>query len=98
MTSTIDQQNQLHMPAEIFNPNPVVFSTLKSAGRKADLSLHSLWINDDSSSENEADDVVEAIDQDEVFGTYGLPFQKCFYFSNVQLSMKYRTRSYSFDL
>ncbi|CAA7265356.1 unnamed protein product [Cyclocybe aegerita] len=55
------------MPAEIFNPNPVVFSTSKS-GKKPDLSPHSLWINDDpENDENDADEVVEAIDQEEIF-------------------------------
>ncbi|KAF8968408.1 hypothetical protein BDZ97DRAFT_1800445 [Flammula alnicola] len=54
------------MPGEIFNPNPVVFSTSKAAGRQADILTHSLWINDTSSSEDEADEV-EAIDQDEIF-------------------------------
>ncbi|PPQ67647.1 hypothetical protein CVT25_012675 [Psilocybe cyanescens] len=54
------------MPGEIFNPNPVVFSTSKSAGRQSDLLAHSLWINDSSQSEDEADDV-EPIDQDEIY-------------------------------
>ncbi|KAF9533519.1 hypothetical protein CPB83DRAFT_845415 [Crepidotus variabilis] len=52
---------------EIFNPNPVVFSTAKSAGRRSDLSPHSLWINDDSGSDSEVEDKIEPIDQDEVF-------------------------------
>ncbi|KAJ3507490.1 hypothetical protein NLJ89_g6278 [Agrocybe chaxingu] len=55
------------MPAEIFNPNPVVFSTSKS-GKKPDLPPHSVWISDDpESGENDADEVVEAIDQEEIF-------------------------------
>ena len=53
------------MPAEIFNPNPVVFSAPKA--RQSDLLAHSLWINDASASEDEADEL-EAIDQDEIFG------------------------------
>lgn len=53
---------------EIFNPNPVVFSTPKASVRKTDLPAHSLWINDDSKSEIDADDAVEPIDQDEIFG------------------------------
>ena len=55
------------MPAEIFNPNPVIFSAPKSAGRLSDLSAHSLWINDSSISEDEADER-EPIDQDEIYG------------------------------
>jgi len=55
------------MPAEIFNPNPVIFSASKSAGRPSDLSAHSLWINDSSLSEDEADET-EPIDQDEIYG------------------------------
>ena len=53
------------MPGEIFNPNPVVFSAPKA--RQSDLLAHSLWINDASASEDEADEL-EAIDQDEIFG------------------------------
>jgi hypothetical protein len=62
------------MAGEIFNPNPVVFSTAKAAGRQSDLLAHALWINETSSSEDEADEV-EAIDQDEIFGTQSPPFQ-----------------------
>ena len=57
------------MPAEIFNPNPVIFSAPKSAGRLSDLSAHSLWINDSSLSEDEADER-EPIDQDEIYGMH----------------------------
>jgi len=53
---------------EIFNPNPVVFSTSKASVRKTDLQAHSLWINDDSQSDIDTDDAVEPIDQDEIFG------------------------------
>lgn len=56
------------MAGEIFNPNPVVFSTFKISGRKADASVHSLWIHDTDQSDDETDEV-EAIDQDEVFGS-----------------------------
>ena len=55
------------MAGEIFNPNPVVFSASKNSGRKADVSVHSLWINDTNQFEDETDEV-EAIDQDEIFG------------------------------
>ena len=55
------------MPGEIFNPNPVVFSASKNSGRKADVSAHSLWIDDTNQFEDETDEV-EAIDQDEIFG------------------------------
>ncbi|PPR03526.1 hypothetical protein CVT24_007012 [Panaeolus cyanescens] len=51
------------MPAEIFNPNPVVFSTVK---RKLDVSAQSLWIDDVLLSEQESDDP-EPIDQNEIF-------------------------------
>jgi len=54
------------MTGEIFNPNPVVFSTLKASGRKVDVSVHSLWIDDANQSDDETDEV-EAIDQDEIF-------------------------------
>jgi len=55
------------MPAEIFNPNPVVFSTTK-AQRRTELSPHSLWVDDDGQDEVESDNSVEPIDQDEIFG------------------------------
>ena len=60
------------MPAEIFNPNPVIFSASKSVGRPSDLSAHSLWINDSSLSEDEADET-EPIDQDEIYGMHSQP-------------------------
>ncbi len=55
------------MPAEIFNPNPVVFAPTKSLGRKSELLSQSLWFDEHTSSDDEADDV-ELIDQDEIFG------------------------------
>ena len=55
------------MAGEIFNPNPVVFSASKNSGRKVDVSVHSLWIDDANQIEDETDEV-EAIDQDEIFG------------------------------
>ncbi|KXN91211.1 hypothetical protein AN958_02244 [Leucoagaricus sp. SymC.cos] len=54
------------MPTEVFNPNPVVFSPTKSIGRKSELLAQSLWIDEQTSSDNDIDDV-ELIDQDEVF-------------------------------
>ncbi|KAJ3564114.1 hypothetical protein NP233_g8503 [Leucocoprinus birnbaumii] len=54
------------MPAEIFNPNPVVFSPTKSLGRKSELLAHSLWIDEPTSSDDEVEDL-ELIDQDEIF-------------------------------
>jgi len=54
------------MTGEIFNPNPVVFSTSKTSGRKLDATVHSLWMEDTSQSDDETDEV-EAIDQDEIF-------------------------------
>lgn len=55
------------MAGEIFNPNPVVFSASKNSGRKGDVSVHSLWIDDTNQIGDETDEV-EAIDQDEIFG------------------------------
>ena len=55
------------MAGEIFNPNPVIFSASKNSGRKADVSVHSLWIDDETQFEDETDEV-EVIDQDEIFG------------------------------
>lgn len=56
------------MPAEVFNPNPVVFSPTKTLGRKSELIAQSLWIDEPTSSDDETEGV-EAIDQDEIFGT-----------------------------
>jgi hypothetical protein len=55
------------MAGESFNPNPTVYTPVKPAGRKSDLSAQSLWINDTPQAEDGVDEV-EAIDQDEVFG------------------------------
>ncbi|KAF9484881.1 hypothetical protein BDN70DRAFT_871859 [Pholiota conissans] len=56
------------MAGEVYNPNPIVFSTAKAAaGRQSDLLAHSLWINDSSSSSEDEAEEVEAIDQDEIF-------------------------------
>jgi hypothetical protein len=60
------------MAGEIFNPNPVVFSASKNSGRKVDVSVHSLWIDDTNQFEEETDEV-EAIDQDEIFGIPSIP-------------------------
>ena len=61
------------MAGEIFNPNPVVFSASKNSGRKADVAVHSLWIDGTNKIEDETDEV-EAIDQDEIFGTGSSPY------------------------
>lgn len=55
------------MPSEIFNPNPVVFSASKATGRHSDAFSRSLWINDPSQSDDDAEDA-EPIDQDEIYG------------------------------
>lgn len=56
------------MPGEIFNANPTVYAPSKPSSRKADPGNNrSLWIGDDSDTEDDSDDV-ELIDQDEVFG------------------------------
>jgi len=62
------------MSGEIFNPNPVVFST-KTSGRKIDLTAHSLWLNEAATSEVDADDI-DQIDQDEIFGKYSIAFRQ----------------------
>ena len=56
------------MTAEIFNPNPIVFSAPKSSGRKVHAPVNSLWIDGPNQSDDETDEV-EVIDQDEIFGT-----------------------------
>lgn len=61
------------MPAEVFNPNPIVFSTAKSDSRKLELSSQSLWLDDPSSSESESDQA-DPIDQHEIFGAPNLYF------------------------
>ncbi|KAG2020832.1 FAM96B protein, variant 2 [Coprinopsis cinerea AmutBmut pab1-1] len=54
--------------SELFNANPVVFSTTKpSSSRLAEKSAQSLWLYDNSDTEEEGNEV-EEIDQDEVFG------------------------------
>jgi len=53
--------------AELFNANPVVFSTARtSSGRLEEKSAQSLWLYDESDTEDEGNDP-EEIDQDEVF-------------------------------
>ncbi|KAG2020831.1 FAM96B protein [Coprinopsis cinerea AmutBmut pab1-1] len=53
--------------SELFNANPVVFSTTKpSSSRLAEKSAQSLWLYDNSDTEEEGNEV-EEIDQDEVF-------------------------------
>ncbi|KAF9009456.1 FAM96B protein [Cyathus striatus] len=54
------------MTSEIYNPNPVVFSPTKQAERRSDLLANSLWLDEDSDSEVEEEDV-QYIDQDEIF-------------------------------
>lgn len=81
------------MAGEIFNPNPVVFSTSKNSGRKADVSVHSLWIVDTNQIEEETDEV-EVIDQDEIFGTptsHPIPL-------NLLLTLRVENRSHSLDI
>lgn len=63
------------MTGEIFNPNPTVFSPIRTTGRKAEYSGQSLWIDDSGESDNEADKA-ELIDQDEIFGTHPSNFQR----------------------
>lgn len=81
------------MAGEIFNPNPVVFSASKNSGRKADVSVHSLWIDDTNQIEDETDEV-EAIDQDEIYGIPTLhpipPY--------LHLTLRVVNRSYSLNI
>ncbi|KAF8626314.1 hypothetical protein AX15_004982 [Amanita polypyramis BW_CC] len=54
------------MPAEVYNPNPTIFSPAKQHARRSDNTLQSLWLSQSPESSDEADDV-EFIDQDEIF-------------------------------
>ena len=58
---------------EVFNPNPTVFVTTRSSKASHFSKPHSLWLDDaDSDREHDEDDEsneIEAIDQDEIFGT-----------------------------
>ncbi len=56
------------MPAEMYNPNPTVFSPAKHHGRKLDSNFQSIWLNASPEGADDAEEV-EPIDQDEVFGT-----------------------------
>lgn len=56
------------MPAEVYNPNPTVFSPAKSAGRKSEYSGQSLWLDDKVQTEDDADQV-DPIDPEEIFGS-----------------------------
>ena len=64
------------MSAEVFNPNPTIFAPLKA--KKAAYTYakpNSIWLDDgERADEEEEDDFdqsddLEAIDQDEIFGT-----------------------------
>ncbi|KAK0225125.1 FAM96B protein [Armillaria nabsnona] len=52
------------MVQEVFNPNPVIFKPTKSADRRH---LTSLWLDHEDEVPNDADDIVEPIDQDEIY-------------------------------
>ena len=67
------QLYKIAMSAQVFNPNPIVFSTSK-AQRTTEISPHSLWLNDDDQLQVESDDSVEPIDQEEIFGMRVYPF------------------------
>lgn len=54
------------MLGEIYNPNPTIFSPSKQHGRKSDNAFQSIWLNASPEGPDEAD-IVELIDQDEVF-------------------------------
>ncbi|KIY62710.1 hypothetical protein CYLTODRAFT_458756 [Cylindrobasidium torrendii FP15055 ss-10] len=51
--------------SEIYNPNPVIFSTNKQSKSN----IHSIWLQDDEGygSDTYFDDIVEPIDQNEIF-------------------------------
>lgn len=55
------------MVQEVFNPNPVIFKPTKSADRRH---LTSLWLDHEDEVPNDADDIVEPIDQDEIYGKH----------------------------
>ena len=57
------------MTGEIFNPNPVVFTSSKALSQKRP-DGRSLWLTDSLASDEDTDgsDDAEPIDQDEVFG------------------------------
>ncbi|KAH9934962.1 uncharacterized protein B0H18DRAFT_1114781 [Fomitopsis serialis] len=58
------------MSGEVFNPNPTVFATTKSArSLPPGVRLNSLWLDDGEHRDEELDDSneTEAIDQDEIF-------------------------------
>jgi len=61
------------MPTEIFNPNPTVFSAVKTTGRKSDILAQSLWVDDVANSDDDVNDV-DPIDRDEIYGTSIFPF------------------------
>ena len=70
---------QFAMSAQVFNPNPIVFSTSK-AQRTTEISPHSLWVNDldDDQLQVESDNSLEPIDQEEIFGMRVYPFYSQF--------------------
>jgi len=55
------------MPAEVFNPNPIIFTPTKGIVRKSELLAQSLWIDEPVSFEDETG-TPELIDTDEIFG------------------------------
>ena len=55
------------MPAEVFNPNPIIFTPTKGIVRKSELLAQSLWIDEPIGSEDETG-APELIDTDEIFG------------------------------
>lgn len=51
--------------SEIYNPNPVIFKASKHARNH----INSIWLDDDEdNSDGGMDDIVEPIDQDEIYG------------------------------
>ena len=80
------------MPAEVFNPNPIIFTPTKGIVRKSELLAQSLWIDEPIGSEDETG-APELIDTDEIFGKLHYrtrPVSKC--------TLILETRSYSFNI
>ena len=65
------------MSSEIFNPNPTVFTTSRSKSTHAFCKGNSLWLDnhdDEPLDFEDSQEVLEEIDQDEVFGSGSLSF------------------------
>ena len=73
------------MPTEIFNPNPTVFSAVKTTGRQSDILAQNLWIDDAANSDDDTNDV-DPIDRDEIYGTSIFPRSTLLILKDLQIS------------